>query len=50
MAAPEAAATVSLHVPADAALTISDDGCELDGYGPIPAPIAREIMTNTRSI
>ncbi|WP_246381810.1 HNH endonuclease signature motif containing protein [Prauserella isguenensis] len=50
VALPEAAATVSVHVPADAALGISDDGCELDGYGPIPAPIAREIMTNSRSI
>ncbi|WP_372493759.1 DUF222 domain-containing protein [Prauserella aidingensis] len=48
-AAPEAAAMVYVHVPADAALSISDEGCELDGYGPIPAPIAREIMTNTRS-
>lgn len=47
---PEAAAMVHVHVPVDAALAISDDGCELDGYGPIPAPIAREIMTNTRSI
>ncbi|MCP2180330.1 protein of unknown function (DUF222) [Prauserella alba] len=47
---PEAAAMVHLHVPVDAALTISDEGCELDGYGPIPAPVAREIMTNSRSI
>ncbi|MCP2255327.1 protein of unknown function (DUF222) [Prauserella aidingensis] len=45
----EAAAMVYLHVPADTALTISDQGCELDGYGPIPAAIAREIMTNQRS-
>ncbi|WP_253857290.1 DUF222 domain-containing protein [Prauserella alba] len=46
---PEAAAMVYLHLPADAALSISDERCELDGYGPIPAPIAREIMTNARS-
>ncbi|MFD6792114.1 MULTISPECIES: 13E12 repeat family protein [Prauserella salsuginis group] len=46
----EAAAMVSLHIPVDAALAISDEGCELDGYGPVPAPIAREIMTNERSI
>ncbi|MCP2251397.1 protein of unknown function (DUF222) [Prauserella aidingensis] len=46
----EAAATVYLHVPVDAALTISDQGCELDGYGPIPAAVAREIMTNSRSV
>ncbi|MCP2255775.1 hypothetical protein LY13_004557 [Prauserella aidingensis] len=37
---------VHLHMPIDTALTITDDGCELDGYGPIPAPIARDIMTN----
>ncbi|GAA1224103.1 HNH endonuclease signature motif containing protein [Prauserella halophila] len=47
---PEAAAMVYLHVPVDAALSLSNNGCELDGYGPIPAPIAREIMTNERSI
>ncbi|WP_246381537.1 HNH endonuclease signature motif containing protein [Prauserella isguenensis] len=47
---PEAAAMVYLHVPADAALTISDQGCELDGHGPVPAAVAREIMTNPRSI
>lgn len=47
---PEAAATVYIHMPADTALSISDSACELDGYGPIPAPIAREIMTNERSI
>ncbi|WP_253862016.1 DUF222 domain-containing protein [Prauserella halophila] len=34
---PEAAAMVYLHVPVDAALSMVDDGCELDGYGPIPA-------------
>ncbi|MCP2182941.1 HNH endonuclease signature motif containing protein [Prauserella alba] len=47
--APEAAAMVYLHLPVDAALTMSDEGCELDGYGPVPAAIAREIMTNERS-
>jgi len=46
----EAAATVYLHMPVDAALGINDTGCELDGYGPIPAVIAREIMTNRRSV
>ncbi|MBB3663649.1 hypothetical protein FB384_002553 [Prauserella sediminis] len=50
VAPPEAAAMVYVHVPANTALAISDEGCELDGYGPIPAPIAREIMTNERSI
>nr|WP_255375677.1 HNH endonuclease signature motif containing protein [Saccharomonospora sp. CUA-673] len=47
--APETAATVSLHMPASTALGITDDGCTLDGYGTIPAPIAREIMTNPAS-
>ncbi|OLT44889.1 hypothetical protein BJF85_19635 [Saccharomonospora sp. CUA-673] len=47
--APEAAATVSLHMPASTALGITDDGCTLDGYGTIPGPIAREIMTNPHS-
>ena len=46
---PEAAATVFIHLPADAALTMGDEGCELTGYGPLPGPIAREIMTNPRS-
>ncbi|MCP2180819.1 protein of unknown function (DUF222) [Prauserella alba] len=46
---PEAAAMVYLHLPIDTALSISNSGCELDGYGPIPAAIAREIMTNTDS-
>ncbi|MCP2256235.1 hypothetical protein LY13_005022, partial [Prauserella aidingensis] len=45
-----AAAMVYLHVPVDTALTISDQGCELDGYGPVPAAVAREIMTNRRSV
>ncbi|OLT38570.1 hypothetical protein BJF85_09425 [Saccharomonospora sp. CUA-673] len=47
--APETAATVSLHMPASTALGITDSGCTLDGYGTIPAPIAREIMTNPAS-
>src|SRR5690606_11964203 len=46
---PEAAATVYLHMPIDAALSMSDSGCELDGYGPLPAAVAREIMTNRDS-
>ncbi|MCP2236222.1 protein of unknown function (DUF222) [Prauserella halophila] len=50
VAVPEAAAMVYVHVPVDAALSISDERCELDGYGPIPAPIAREIMTSQHSI
>ncbi|TWH19982.1 HNH endonuclease signature motif containing protein [Prauserella rugosa] len=50
VAVPEAAAQVYLHMPIDAALAITDNGCELDGYGPVPGPVAREIMTNTASI
>ncbi|MGH3951373.1 MAG: DUF222 domain-containing protein, partial [Pseudonocardiaceae bacterium] len=46
---PGGAATVFLHMPIDTALTMNDTGCELSGYGPIPAPIAREIMTNAHS-
>lgn len=44
------AAMVYLHMPIDAALGITDDGCELAGYGPIPGPIARHIMSNPESI
>ena len=43
-------AVVYLHMPIDAALTMTDSGCELSGYGPIPGPIAREIMTNPHSV
>ncbi|SFB57620.1 protein of unknown function [Amycolatopsis marina] len=48
--APRAAAVVFLHMPIDTALTMSDTGCELAGYGPLPAAIAREIMTNPNSM
>lgn len=41
---------VFLHMPVDAALGLTDQGCELAGYGPIPAPIARDIMTNPHSL
>ncbi|MDV6012181.1 DUF222 domain-containing protein [Haloechinothrix sp. LS1_15] len=44
------AATVFLHMPIDTALGISDSGCELAGYGPLPGPIAREIMSNPNSL
>lgn len=47
---PAAAAMVYLHVPVTTALTMSDAGCVLDGYGPIPAVIARELMTNPNSV
>ncbi|WP_143101935.1 HNH endonuclease signature motif containing protein [Amycolatopsis marina] len=47
---PPGTARVFLHMPVDTALTMSDTGCELSGYGPIPAPIAREIMTRRGSI
>jgi hypothetical protein len=44
------AAMVFLHMPITTALTMTDHGCELAGYGPIPGPIAREIMTNPKSV
>ncbi len=47
---PKGAATVFLHMPIDTALTMSDQGCELAGYGPLPAAVAREIMTNKGSV
>ncbi|SNR45409.1 protein of unknown function [Haloechinothrix alba] len=47
---PEAAATVFLHMPIDTALGISDTGCDLSGYGPLPAPIARHILASENSV
>lgn len=47
---PAAAATVFLHLPVTTALTLGDDGAELSGYGPLPGPIAREIMTGPSSV
>ncbi|MPY77849.1 MAG: DUF222 domain-containing protein [Actinophytocola sp.] len=47
---PSVGALVYLHMPVDTALTMSDQGAELSGYGPIPGPIAREIATNPGSI
>lgn len=43
-------AQVFVHLPIDTALTMSDAGAELSGYGPIPGPIAREIMYHPRSV
>lgn len=43
-------ALVYIHVPLDAALSMSDDGCEIEGYGPIPGPIARQIMADPESV
>lgn len=45
-----AGAMVFLHMPVTTALTMTDTGCELTGYGPIPAPLAREIMTRPDSV
>ncbi|PXY19585.1 hypothetical protein BAY60_33220 [Prauserella muralis] len=47
---PAAAAMVSLHLPVTTALTMTEHGCHLDGYGPIPAAIAREMLTNPASV
>ncbi|MFD6795030.1 MULTISPECIES: 13E12 repeat family protein [Prauserella salsuginis group] len=46
---PAIAASVFIHLPIDTALGMTEDGCELDGYGPVPGAIAREIMTNPNS-
>lgn len=43
-------ALVYLHMPIDTALTMSDDGAELSGYGPIPGSIARDIAMNPNSV
>ncbi|WP_281272749.1 HNH endonuclease [Prauserella muralis] len=48
--APAVAAMVSLHMPVTTALTMTEHGCHLDGYGPIPAAIAREMMSNPASV
>jgi Domain of unknown function (DUF222) len=44
------AAQVYVHVPIDAALGITDTGCELVGHGPIPGRLARQIMDNPTSV
>ncbi|WP_139320510.1 HNH endonuclease signature motif containing protein, partial [Saccharomonospora sp. CUA-673] len=46
---PEVAAVVYVHMPVDTALSMSESGAELDGYGPIPGAIGREIATNPKS-
>lgn len=50
VSAPQGAALVFLHMPVDTALTMSDHGCELSGYGPLPGAVAREIMTRPDSV
>lgn len=50
VARPDTDAVVYVHVPVTTALTMTDSGAELAGYGEIPGPIAREIMTNPRSV
>ncbi|WP_342668930.1 HNH endonuclease signature motif containing protein [Amycolatopsis taiwanensis] len=47
---PGVLAQVYVHVPIDAALGITDTGCELSGHGPIPGEIAREIMADPNSV
>ncbi|OLT42428.1 hypothetical protein BJF85_23105 [Saccharomonospora sp. CUA-673] len=47
---PQSAAMVYLHMPIDAALSMSETGVSIDGVGPIPATYAREIMTNPKSV
>ncbi|WP_052372511.1 HNH endonuclease signature motif containing protein [Amycolatopsis taiwanensis] len=47
---PGVLAQVYVHVPIDAALGITNTGCELEGHGRIPAEIAREIMADPNSV
>ncbi|GLY70987.1 hypothetical protein Atai01_76060 [Amycolatopsis taiwanensis] len=47
---PGVLAQVYIHVPIDAALGITDTGCNLAGHGPIPGEIARQIMNDTNSV
>ncbi|GLY70433.1 HNH endonuclease signature motif containing protein [Amycolatopsis taiwanensis] len=47
---PGVLAQVYVHVPIDAALGITNTGCELVGHGPIPGEIARQIMADPRSV
>lgn len=47
---PTGAAAVFLHVPIGAALGLNDAACELAGYGPLPAAVAREIMSERTSL
>lgn len=50
VAVPSAAAMVYVHVPVNTALLMSHSGCVLEGYGPVPAAVAREMMTNPNSV
>ncbi|GLY64966.1 hypothetical protein Atai01_15850 [Amycolatopsis taiwanensis] len=47
---PGVLAQVYVHVPIDAALGITNTGCELEGHGPIPSEIARQIMADPNSV
>ncbi|WP_285491248.1 HNH endonuclease signature motif containing protein [Amycolatopsis taiwanensis] len=47
---PGVLAQVYVHVPIDAALGITNTGCELSGHGPIAGDIAREIMRDPNSV
>ncbi|KAA9156762.1 DUF222 domain-containing protein [Amycolatopsis acidicola] len=45
-----AAATVFLHVPIGTALGVTEHGAVLEGHGPIPGSIARDILNNPASV
>ncbi|GLY68161.1 DUF222 domain-containing protein [Amycolatopsis taiwanensis] len=47
---PGVLAQVYVHVPIDAALGITNTGCELAGHGPIPGKVARQIMHDPNSV
>ncbi|HVV08126.1 HNH endonuclease [Amycolatopsis sp.] len=42
--------TVFLHVPIGTALGVTEHGAVLEGHGPIPGTIAREILNNPNSV
>jgi hypothetical protein len=43
-------AHIFIHVPVTAALEINDHGCELVVHGPIPARVARALITDPTSV
>jgi len=43
-------ATIFLHVPIGTALGVTEHGAFLEGHGPVPGAIAREILNDPRSV
>jgi hypothetical protein len=42
--------TIFLHIPIGTALGITEHGCTLEGHGPVPGAVGREIMNDPTSI